>query len=57
MKKKIMSVYGEHHDAVFTIGFTLRDLTGHGVTVLIAASDGEPAAVVMVVGLPQRGNQ
>jgi hypothetical protein len=50
MKKKEMSVYGEHHDAVFPIGFTLRIVTGHGVTVFIAAADGEPSAVVMIIG-------
>ena len=50
MKKKEMSVYCEHHDTILTIGFTLRNLARHGVTVLITGSHGEPSAVVMIIG-------
>ena len=54
MKKKIVSVFGDHHNAVLPIGFMLRDLAAHGVTVLIAAAGGKPTAIVMIVRFPHR---
>ena len=44
--KKIMSVYGEHHYAIFTIGFTRHIVLRQGVTIFISTARCKPVAVI-----------
>ena len=52
--KKVMSVYSEHNNTVFAVGFTRCVVLCESVTVFVATSHSEPSAVVMIIGFPDQ---
>ena len=52
--KKLVSVNGKQHNAVFAVGFTLQVGLGQGVTVFLTAAYGKPSAIVMIVCFPNQ---